>query len=78
MESPLYISRERDTSKLGSGKVSYNLYLPKESFESKVYTQIYITLKNASKMETSSQEYKNYVQQAKDEVEKIKEQRQNA
>lgn len=78
MESPLYISRERDTSKLGSGKVSYNLYLPKESFESKVYTQVYITLKNASKMETSSQEYKNYIQEAKDEVEKIKEQRQNA
>ena len=47
MNSPLYVSRQRDTSKLGSGMVSHNMYLPKESFDSEVYTGIYVELVNS-------------------------------
>lgn len=78
MNSPLYVSKERDTSKLGSGKVEYNMYLPKESFNSEVYTEIYITLANTQKTITNSKEYENAVQEVKDELETIKEKRQNA
>jgi len=78
MNSPMYVSRERDTSKLGSGKVTYNMYLPKESFESEIYTEIYITLANAKEMTTDSKQYKDTVQEMEDKIETIKEERQNA
>lgn len=77
MNSPLYISRERDTSKLGSGKVSYNMYLPKESFDSEVYTEIYVTLSNTKEMQTNSEEYTDCVKAVEEKIEKIKEERQN-
>ena len=78
MNSPLYTSRERDTSNLGSGRVSYNIYLPKENFNSEVYTEIYITLQNTKKLITDSEKYKNHVEEVKNNIEKIKEERQNA
>lgn len=78
INSPLYVSKERDTSKLGSGKVSYNMYLPKESFDSEIYTEIYITLANTKEMLADSKEYKDAVQEVKDKIEIIKEERQTA
>ena len=78
MNSPLYVSRQRDTSKLGSGMVSYNMYLPKESFESEVYTGIYIELTNSKQMVTNSQEYNDYVQEVTTKIEEIKAQRETA
>ena len=78
MNSPLYASRERDTSKLGSGRVSYNMYLPKESFDSEVYTEVYLTIENAKEYQTDSTEYKELVEQVKEKIEGIKEERQEA
>lgn len=78
MNSPLYTSRERDTSKLGSGRVSYNIYLPKESFDSEVYTEVYLTLEKAKEYQTDSAEYKEVVEQVKEKIEGIKEERQEA
>lgn len=78
MNSPLYTSRERDTSKLGSGRVSYNIYLPKESFDSEVYTEVYLTLEKAKEYETNSTEYKEIIEQVKEKIEGIKEERQEA
>ncbi len=78
MNSPLYTSRERDTSKLGSGRVSYNIYLPKESFDSDVYTEIYLTLEKAKEYQTDSAEYKEVVEQVKEKLEGLKEERQEA
>ena len=79
VESPLYISRERGSSSLGAGKVNYYLFVPKENINvSDVYTQIYLTLKGAEKLVTSSKEYEEYVEETKQKIEKIKEQRQKA
>lgn len=78
MNSPLYVSRQRDTSKLGSGMVSYNMYLPKESFDSEVYTVIYIELENSKQMITDSQEYNNYVQEVTTKIEEVKNKRETA
>lgn len=78
MNSPLYTSRERDTSKLGSGRVSYNMYLPKESFDSEVYTEVYLTLEKAKEYQTDSTEYQEVVDQVKEKLEEIKEERQEA
>ncbi len=78
MNSPLYVSRQRDTSKLGSGMVSHNMYLPKESFDSEVYTGIYVELVNSKQMVANSQEYNDYVQEVTTKIEEIKAQRENA
>lgn len=76
MQSPLYISRDKGTSKLGSGKVDYIIYCNKDNFDSEIYTQIYATL--SQEIKTSSKEYDNYVKDVTDKIEDIKEERQKA
>ena len=79
VQSPLYISRDRGTSKLGAGKINYYMYIPKENVNAnEVYTSIYIKVKNEEKYETSSKKYEDYIEQVKDNVEQIKEQREQA
>ena len=43
VQSPLYISRDRGTSKLGAGKVNYYIYISEDNINATdVYTSIYI------------------------------------
>ena len=79
IQSPLYISKDRGTSKLGAGKVNYYIYIPKENINAKdVYTSIYIQVKDAKKFETSSDEYENYIEETKNKIEEIKDEREKA
>ena len=78
VESPLYISRERGSTKLGTGAIDYYIYVNKENVNSEAYTEIYITLKNADKYQTGSNHYEEYVEETKDKIENIKEERENA
>lgn len=78
VESPLYISRDRGTSKLGSGTINSYIYVNKENVKSDVFTEIYITLKDSKKYETSSKKYEEYVESTKDKIEEIKETREKA
>ena len=78
VESPLYISRERGSTKLGTGVIDYYIYVNRENVDSDVYTQIYITLENRDKYQTGSNKYKDYVEETKDKLEAIKEERENA
>lgn len=78
VESPLYISRERGSTKLGTGVINYYIYVNRENVNSEVYTEIYITLENADKYQTGSNKYENYVEETKDKIEAIKEERENA
>ena len=78
VESPLYISRERGSTKLGTGVIDYYIYVNKENVNSEVYTEIYITLENRDKYQTGSNKYEDYVEETKDKIEKIKEERENA
>lgn len=71
IESPLYISRERGTSTLGSGKINYYMYVPKENIKSDIYTSIYLKVANAKELNTTSEEYKNIVESAKERIEEI-------
>lgn len=76
--SPLYISRDRGTSKLGAGKVNYYMYVNKNNINAKdIYTGIYIKVKDAEKLTTSSTKYEDCVTNVKNEIENIKEERQN-
>ena len=78
VESPLYISRERGNTKLGTGVINYYIYVNKENVNSDVYTEIYITLQNRDKYQTGSHKYEDYVEETKDKIEQIKEERENA
>ncbi len=78
VESPLYISRERGSTKLGTGVIDYYIYVNKENVNSEVYTEIYITLENRDKYQTGSNKYEDYVEETKDKIEEIKEERENA
>ena len=78
VDSPLYISRERGSTKLGTGVINYYIYVNRENVNSEVYTEIYITLKNADKYQTGSSKYEDYVEETKDKIEEIKEERENA
>ena len=78
VESPLYISRERGNTKLGTGVIDYYIYVNRENVNSDVYTEIYITLQNRDKYQTGSHKYENYVEETKHKIEEIKEERENA
>lgn len=70
--SPLYISRERGSTKLASGKINYYIYVPKMAFSSDIYTEIYLTLKDAKEQDTFSDEYDKKIQETKDKINDIK------
>lgn len=76
--SPLYISRDRGTSKLGSGKINYYLYVPDTNINSDIYTELYATVKGAKDVLCFSDEYDKLIEEAKSEVEGIKGQREKA
>lgn len=78
VESPLYISRERGTTSLGSGTINNFIYVSRDNIESDTYTEIYVTLKDAEKYTTSTTKYENYVEETKDKIEEIKEERETA
>ncbi len=78
MQSPLYISRDKGTSKLGAGKIDYIIYCNKDNYSSDIYTEIYTTLEKTRDMTTSTNEYKSYVENVMDKIEGIKEERQTA
>ena len=69
VDSPLYISRERGSTKLGTGVINYYIYVNRENVNSEVYTEIYITLKNGDKYQTGSHKYEDYVEEKNDKIE---------
>ena len=78
VDSPLYISRERGTSKLGAGSINYYIYINKENVNSDFYTEIYIKVKNSTKYQTSSNRYEDLINETKTNIEAIKVEREQA
>ncbi len=79
VKSPLYISRDRGTSSLGSGKIDYYIYITKENIQEKeVYTSLYIKINDSNKYTTSTKQYEDEIASVKSKIEAIKVERQNA
>ena len=78
VKSPLYISRDRGTTSLGSGKISYYIYVSKENISSDIYTGIDIIAKDSKKFPAISDEYDNLISNVRNNLEEIKEERQNS
>lgn len=79
VQSPMYISLDRGTSTLGSGKIDYYMYIPKSNVQANsIYTNIYVKVKDANKYITSSKKYEDCVNNVKTEIEKIKDNREKS
>ena len=51
VRSPLYISRDRGTTTLGSGKINYYMFVNKENIISDVYTEIDVLVNDAKNLD---------------------------
>ena len=68
IRSPLYISRERGSTKLASGKINYYIYVPQSEITSKIYTEIYVKVKGAEELDTFSDKYKDKIKEVKNSM----------
>lgn len=78
VESPLYISRERGSTKLGSGKIRYYMFTPLSNFQADYYTNAYLTAEGAKKQKSYSDEYEDTIDEVKNRIEEIAEERKQA
>lgn len=78
VHSPLYISSDRGTTKLGSGKISYYVYIPLENFDTDIRTVAYITVEGAKELKTYSSKYEDKIEEVKQRIEDISEERRQA
>lgn len=73
-KSSAYLSRERGTTEIGSGTISGFVVVKRENFKQDVYTEIYISVKNAKQELAYTSDYDHIVAKAKKQVESISKQ----
>ena len=69
ISSPLYISIDRGTTTLGSGKIDYYLALLEDNLSFPIYTESYITIDDSNSI--FSEEYQNNVDEVKEKIENL-------
>ena len=75
VSSPLYISEERGSTKLGSGVIDYYMYIANDNINSEIYTNAYITVAGAKELRSYEDEYDESIEKVKTEIENIAEDR---
>ena len=79
VKSPIYLSRDRGTSSLGSGKIDYYIYINKNNVNAnEIFTNIYLKVENPKEYKTSSSNYEKYIEETINNIEEIKETREQA
>ncbi len=78
VESPMYISNERENTSIGNGSISYYIMVKDSVINMDYYTGIYATVNGAKDEVTNSEEYLNLVNPVKDRLESIKQEREEA
>lgn len=73
--SPMYISFARGNSTLGSGEVKGFAYVSEESFDTEVYTQVYVEVQGAREAVSYTDEYEELIERAQTRLEGIEEER---
>ena len=74
--SPLYTGTNYGYTNIGSGKLHSYIYVPKSVFNEDVYTEVYILGDKKNDEIPYSKAYDNFIDELTDEVENIKEERQ--
>lgn len=69
--SPLYIAVEKQTSKLGNGKINSFLFVLKDNFNLSYYTEIYLRMKDIEQYDTYKKEYETYQNKVEKEIKKV-------
>ena len=69
VRSPIYVSVERGSSSIGTGSVSMYMCIPKEAFDSEVYTSIYLRLNKDADMVSFYEDYDDFVDEYIDSIE---------
>lgn len=67
--SPLYIGYERDSTDVGSGEVTSNVYVPEYDFVEGYYTELYVKFDGTENYDPFSDEYKKRVKELRKEAE---------
>ena len=62
VQSPMYINFERGASNLGNGSVDSFLYLPEQSFAYEVYTDVFLTYRDARGLPFYEDEYQDLME----------------
>ena len=75
VESPMYISGERENTSIGNGSISYYIMVKDNVINMDYYTGIYATVNGAKDTVTNSQEYLNLINPVVDKLEGIKQER---
>lgn len=76
-KSSLYISNERGTTTLGTGKIDCYIYV-KDILDFDYYTTIYAKVSGAIDVKSQSKKYDELIEKAKENIEEIKEEREEA
>lgn len=69
--SPYYINREKGTTSIGNGTLDGFIYLPESAFDSEFYSEVFVCFDSDYLM--YSEEYNSFIENKKDEWEKIAE-----
>ena len=72
-DSPLYISVDRGSSSLGTGRVTAFVLVPEEAFNMEFYTDAYLRMEGAQALPTYSEEYSDLMDQHISRIEQLSE-----
>ena len=73
VESPMYISMSRGSTKLGSGSIDYFIYIDEQNINQEIYTEAYITLYGAKELKSYSDQYKRLLDSVEQNLKDISE-----
>lgn len=71
VETPYYITFERGTTTLGSGKIDNFIMIPQENFKSQYYTEVLLTARGARELLTYSDEYDDLIEPVKNSLKAV-------
>ena len=69
--TPMYISFGRGSTTIGTGNIEGFLFVPKETFDLDVYTEVYMLVKGAKELTAYTDEYEDLIDKAMEEVEDL-------
>ena len=78
VESPMYMSIEKESTDIANGRISVVLYTVYDTFSTDYYTDIFLTLKGAKELNAFYGEYEDLRDDGKEALKKTAEARENA
>ncbi len=77
VESPMYMSVEKESTDIGNGRISLVLFTGYDTFNTDYYTDIYLTVKGAAELNTFYDEYETLRDDAENLLKKVAAVREN-